>query len=412
MRKNLRYFFLPSLMLLTQLAIGQTERFAYAITDVNKEGVNWSVLRKLDLQNGSFSDVLLNGSDATPLAYDAATKKQLATPLTDARFGNLVNAAFGTGVAAIAFDKKNNRLYFTPMLYDQLRYVDLKTMKVYFVSSDFTTLKVKAADQSNIITRMTIASDGNGYALTNDGNNLIRFSTGKKSAIIDLGTLVDAPENNGVSIHNSCSSYGGDMIADDDDNLYVFSARNHVFKINIATKVATHLGTVNGLPASFTINGAAVDNSNQVLVTSAMDISSLYTIDIKTWTATPLASAVPWRSSDLANSNLLSVRVIKPLPELLKAPETALNNKIQLYPNPVSDNQFAIQFNQQESGNYTIQVLDAVGKQSSAQNIVTVNGKNQTETVRLSPASKKGVYLVKVTNQNNKLVFSKKILVQ
>jgi len=298
------------------------------------------------------------------------------------------------------------------MLYDQLRYIDLKTMKVYFVSTDFTTLKTKAADQSNIITRMAIASDASGYALTNDGNNLIRFSTGKNVGAVDLGTLVDAPENNGISIHNSCSSYGGDMIADDDDNLYVFSARNHVFKINIKTKVATHLGAVTGLPENYTINGAAVDNNNQVLVTSATNTNSLYTVDIKTLVANPFQSANPWRTSDLANSNLLAMRVIKPLPELIKPQETDLNSKIQLYPNPVTGNQFAVQFNQLEPGNYTIQVTDAVGKRAAAQTVVNINGKGQTQSVQLPAATKKGVYLVDVFDQNSKTVFAKKILVQ
>ena len=77
---------------------------------------------------------------------------------------------------------------------------------------------------------MVIASDGYGYAMTNDATQLIRFSTGKKPAITDLGTIVDDPANKAISIHNSCSSFGGDMIADDNGNLYVFSARNNIFK--------------------------------------------------------------------------------------------------------------------------------------------------------------------------------------
>ena len=223
------------------------DRFAYAITDVNKEGANWSFLRKVDLRTGAFSEVVLNGNDASTLAYDDATKKQLLEPLKDARFGTTANAAFGTGVAAIALDKRNNRLYYTPMFIDQLRYIDLKTMKVYFVTgSEFTGIKTKATDQSNIVTRMAIGDDGKGYALTNDANHLLQFTTGKKISVIDMGALVDDPGNKTVSIHNSCNSFGGDMIADDDGNLYLFSNRTNVFKINIGTKVATHLGTVSG----------------------------------------------------------------------------------------------------------------------------------------------------------------------
>jgi hypothetical protein len=35
----------------------------------------------------------------------------------------------------------------------------------------------------------------------------------KKLEITQLGSLVDDPSNGGVSIHNRCSSWGGDMIA-------------------------------------------------------------------------------------------------------------------------------------------------------------------------------------------------------
>jgi hypothetical protein len=334
MTKNLRF---ASLLLGTifaaNLVQSQSDRFAYAVTDINKDGANWSFLRKLDLQTGTFSDVLLNGSDISKLAFDAATKKQFTVPVQDARFGNLVNAAFGTGVAAIAYDKKHSRLYYTPMFIDQLRYIDLKTMNVYFVSgTDFTGMKQKAADQSNIITRMVITEDGNGYALTNDGTHLVQFTTGKKLTVTDLGSLVDATENNGVSVHNSCSSFGGDMIADDDGNLFVFSARNHVFKVNIETKVATHLGAVSGLPANFTINGAAVDNNNLVLITSAVDATTLYTVDSKTWAATAVTSSVPWRTSDLANSNILQTKKPTTPPELIAGKVAPLNDKYNCIP--------------------------------------------------------------------------------
>ena len=344
MRKNLPFTsLLLGTLFVANLAQAQTDRFAYAVTDVIKEGANWSFLRKLDLQTGSFSDVLLSGNDVSKLPYDAATKKQFTAPLQDARFGNLANAAFGTGVAAIAYDKKHNRLYYTPMLIDQLRYIDLKTMTVYFVGGgDFTGMRQKSADQSNIITRMAIADDGNGYALTNDGMHLIRFTTGKNLVVTDLGTVADAAENKTVSIHNSCSSYGGDMVADDDGNLYVFSARNNVFKINIETKVATHLGAVSGVPANFTINGAAVTDNNLVLITSAVDASALYTVDItKSLVATAVKSSQPWRTSDLANSNILRTRKPPVFAELIASNSATVgNDKVQLYPNPVTASQF------------------------------------------------------------------------
>jgi hypothetical protein len=67
------------------------------------------------------------------------------------------------------------------------------------------------------------------------------------------------------------------MIADDNGNIYVFSARNHVFKINLESKVATHMGVISGLPSGFTVNGAAVNDDNRVLVASAMQAGSYFT---------------------------------------------------------------------------------------------------------------------------------------
>jgi hypothetical protein len=408
MRKSL---LTSSFLLFTIFAVySQSDRFAYVITDVNKEGFNWSFLRKIDLQSNTFSDVLLSGNDANQSAYDAATKKPLAQ-LKDERFGIIANASFGTGVAAIAFDRKNNRLYYTPMFIDQLRYIDLNSMKTFFVENSGTAaLKVKANDQSNIITRMAFAADGKGYALTNDGTHLLQFTTGKKIQIVDLGSLVDDSKNEGISIHNSCSSFGGDMIADDDDNLYVFSARNHVFKVNIETKVATHLGAVTGLPANFTINGAAVNESNQIVVVSAVDNNALYTVDYKTLTATVVQSSAPWRSSDLANSNLLATKKFTPVPQLISSIQEAVDTRISLFPNPTTTKQFTIQFNQTE-GNYTILVTDVLGRQS-IKSVSNIQGKGQTETVQLPAETKSGVYLVKVVDQNSKTIFSTKLLVQ
>ena len=76
MRRSLLFigiFLLFSLFTIAQKA----DRFAYAITDVNKEGANWSFLRKIDLKTGNFGEVILNGTDATQLAYDDQTKNKV-----------------------------------------------------------------------------------------------------------------------------------------------------------------------------------------------------------------------------------------------------------------------------------------------------------------------------------------------
>jgi hypothetical protein len=392
------------------------DRFAYAVTDMQK-GANWNFLRKLNLQTGQFSDILLNGSDYKQVAYDAATKKEI-TSFTDTKgMGFNTQPAFSSGVAAMAFDRQHNRLYYTPMFIDQLRYIDLKTMKVFYVTDKaFSGRPQKSPDQGNIITRMVIASDGYGYAMTNDATQLIRFSTGKKLQVEDLGTVVDDPANKNTSVHNSCSSFGGDVIADDDGNLYVFSARNHVFKINTESKVATHLGTINGLPNGFTVNGAAVNDDNSIIVASAMAVTSYYKIDLKSLTATPYTiSGTVWQSSDLANGNLYvsGNKPTAPTTDVVSRgnPVSAGDSKISIYPNPVTNSQFVMQFTELEKGTYTIQVTDVMGRQV-LQQIVNLSGDNQAQTIRMDRSAAKGVYLVKVTDQSSKAVYSSKIILQ
>ncbi|HEX6191971.1 MAG TPA: T9SS type A sorting domain-containing protein [Chitinophagaceae bacterium] len=416
MRKSLRFSsFLLGTFLLTNLAQSQSDRFAYAITDIKKDGANWSYLRKLDLGNGQFTDVLLNGTDPKQVAFDAITKKQLSSFTAEANRGYSMQPAFSSGVAAMAFDKRNNRLWYTPMFIDQLRYIDLRTMKVYYVSSqDFTGMAKKSADQGNIITRMTIGNDGNGYAMTNDGAHLLRFTTGKKITVTDLGMLADAPYNKGSSIHSACGSFGGDMIADNDGNLFVISAFNKIFKVNIETKIATHIGSVNGLPANFTTNGAAVTSDNKILLGSAVDGNNYYLVDPRQWTASVYQLAGGWRSSDLANSNILVTKTTKSVLENVVRPPSAedLQTKlVQVYPNPVTDNQFVIHFNRLAIGDYSIRVTDVMGRQV-LQRVVNVASEDQTETIRLSPASAKGFYLVNIFDNNSKAVFTKKLVVQ
>lgn len=391
----------------------QADRFAYAITDLTKDGAGWNALRKLDLQTGQYSDVLINGTDAKLAVYDATSKKQL-TLQPDARYGNLLQTPFSTGVAAAAYDKRHNRLYFTPMFADQLRYVDLKTMKVYYVTGQsFTGKGDMHNDEAKIITRMVIAPDGNGYAISNDGTSFIRFSTGKKPKIEQLGTLVDDPANNGISIHNRCSSFGGDMIADDDGNFYIISARNNVFKVNVENKVAKHLGTIQNLPANFTTNGAVVDGDGNLLVSSATDSKAYYVVNSKDWTsAVYMGAPSVFRSSDLANSNYLST-ARKGNGEIatITRPEEKFSKLIAVYPNPVTSNRISVQFNKVPQGDYTVELTDALGR-SVQQRRITINNEVQVQPFTLSEGASKGMYMVKVYDVEKQSVFTQKVIVQ
>src|SRR4026208_672885 len=417
MRKNL----LSSALLMVTIGISsfiqaQTDRFAFAITDLQQTGSGWNALRKLDLKSGEFTPVLLNGSDAGITAYDVNTRKPWKA-IPDLKLGNFMQAPFSTGVAAMAYDKKNNRLYFTPMYIDQLRYVDLKTMKVFYVTDQpFTKMGSMHNDEGKVISRMVINPDGTGYAVSNDANTFIRFTTGKKLEITQLGSLVDDPSNGGVSIHNKCSSWGGDMIADDQGNLYILSSRNSVFKIDVETKAAKLLGYIKGLPQDFTTNGAVVTTEGKVLVSSAVNGNAYFLVDPKDWSATQYESkAGIFKSSDLANSNYLQTKPKNTTQSEIVTRKVQDNiiaaSKIQIYPNPVTNNQFTLQFGKITAGNYNVEMTNVMG-QVIMQRTVNVQAEDQVETISIRSTIARGVYLVKVVGADKVSVLNQKLVVQ
>ena len=413
MRRTLRSASLAALLLsLTSAALAQNDRFAYVISDATKEGSSWSSLRKLDFTTGQYTDVLINGTDAKAAVYDAATRKILAqTP--DAKYGTLFHAPFSTGVAAAAYDRDRHRLYFTPMFIDQLRYIDLRTNKVYYVADQaFTKLGSMHNDEGKCITRMVINPDGTGYAISNDGNTFIKFTTGKKMVVTQLGALVDDPSNKAISIHNKCTSYGGDMICDNKGNLYIISARNQVFQVDPATKVAKHLGGIEGLPANFTVNGAVVDDEGTLLVSSAVYGDAYYVVNPKRWQASIYAGVKGvFRASDLANSNYLGSGTRRTTIETIPERVPIFAKLINVYPNPVVADQFTLQFGKVPTGDYTVELMDVMGRNVLSRSVKVV-AEEQTEAISLKSTNAKGIYLVKVLDKAKASVFEQKVMVQ
>lgn len=417
MRRALLFAALAAAVFNSSTLYAQNDHFAYAITDLSKEGAGWNALRKIDLQTGQYSDVLLNGTSDKLIVYDAVSKKQL-TQSADARYGTMLHSPFATGVAAAAYDKKHNRLYFTPMFVDQLRYIDLRSMKVYYVSEQpFTKMGSMHNDEGKIITRMVIAPDGYGYAISSDGNTFIRFSTAKKTTTIEhLGALVDDATNNGVSIHNRCSSFGGDMISDDKGNLLILTARNTVFTVNTESKVAKYLGNISGLEQNFTVNGAVVDGDGNLLVSSAIDGNKYYIVNPADWSAKPYKAVNGvFRSSDLANSNFISTQRTPKLTnseiQRLIRPEEKFANMIAVYPNPVTASAIRLQFTKVPVGNYTVELRDILGR-TVMQRKISIETESQIQELKLDRRNTNGIYMVKVFDGTSQSVFTQKLVVQ
>lgn len=399
-----RTFLLCSLLVSVIAANAQNQSKLYAITGDQPGSIQWTSVQQLDPATGQPVQLIYKKNQGVETnILDARTRQNLRNQITDLE-------PTGTMVAASAYDAATNRLYFTPMHGNQLRFFDLNAgiPTVGYVQG--TPLKnfTPSGGEADNITRMTMASDGFGYALTNDGRHLIRFSTGANTVITDLGSLKDAPSNGSVSVHNQCSSWGGDMVGDAFGNLYLFSVRGLIFKINPATAIAEYKGTVKGLTDGFTINGAAVDANGNVTVSSSVSTLRYYSVDMNGYMATPVESKgnVP-NASDLASAGLLFARAV---PAPVKS-ETTSSNQLRIFPNPVTNGYTRVQMQDMKPGLYQVELRSAGGQAVYATQAM-VEGKFNFVDLSFGKKVLPGIYTVRVIGKEGKQINSQRIIVQ
>ena len=405
-------FLLSTTFIAASLSVSaQDANKTFAITGDGNHDFMWMNIRQVDITTGKIVTDIYQRDKTTFVMKDADSKTQSAAH----------RAPTETMVAAAAYDKNQNKLFFTPMRVGELRWLDLNAkgseQKYYTVTSTLLNTDKELYNEANQFSRMVIGADGNGYALTNDASRLVKFTTGKKVTITDLGPVIDDESNKTVSVKNKCTSWGGDMIADAYNKLYIISANHYVFVLDVETRVAKQIGYITGLPAAFSTNGAAVDKDGNVVVASANTFAGYYKFSLKDFVATLIeGSDMVYNASDLANGNLLYKKEADAAKTYavvdFKPVVPVLTNEAHIYPNPVTNSEFKIYFEGQQAGKYNVTITDLSGK-SLMNRIVTVgNAKAQVETVQLNRAFAKGMYMVKVTDANNKFIFTERIVVQ
>ena len=357
---------------------------AFAITGSSKGDISWSTVRQIDLSTGSELRSIYSPKDK-PAILDA---------MSGTRVNGAATAPTETLVAATAYDSKTNRLFFTPMHSNELRYFDLSkgTNAVYYVGN--TALKsFEEKSEADVITRMCFGADGYGYALTNDANHLIRFTSGSKITISDLGSVKDGEDNENISIRNLCTSWGGDMIADAMGNLYVISMKKNVFKINPQTMVADFIGAIDNMPADYTINGAAVDAKGKVVVSSATRTDNYYSIDLATLqaTAVPKKDKDVYNASDLASGHLAYEDVSDA--KIDPAANVTGNGAVSVFQTLLLQEVSRLLLIRYQRSTQTVQ-LSSVSGGSVLTKVINVSAKSITQ-ITLPPSVRSGVYIYK-----------------
>jgi len=478
-RKILLTFVITSFIVSAEAQKNKQKTTAYAITAAQKGSNSWTEVKLVDVATGEEQSIykssdempILNARTGKPVVKkdvansslqldrkkEATEVKILKQNLTlaplerrddgemirivrkDANNNNVIterkilishtkvqsDKPFATNSAACAYDRKHDRLYYTPMGINQLRYIDLKSKspKIYYFEDEPLGALSSPRDVPNQITRMVIAADGDGYALTNNGDHLIRFTTNKKAVITDLGALSDDPANGNYSIHAQ-NGYGGDMIAGKNGDLYLITANRNVFAINIESKVASYKGTIKGLPRGYTTNGAIVEDGTSIIVNSSNSTLGYFRFDLNTMQAEKISNGEVFNSSDLANATLVSDKKknekeepTEVKPELVTTSqrvvpgETVHQYKFSVYPNPVTTGMVKLSFEDHPQGKYKVQLMDISGKIISTQD-VTVTNKMQVEEFRMPKLIAAGNYMLKVTGEGNKVFNVEQVVIQ
>jgi Secretion system C-terminal sorting domain len=414
---NNKFLLTASLIAGSLFSQAQQSKLAYAITGDGNNDYIWMNIRQVDLNTGEVVKTLFERSKTSFQITDV--NSQSAKNQTSFANENIFTTpAYPTGtmVAAAAFDKRTNKLFFTPMRKNELRWLDLSAANE---TPTFYTLPFVNAgrtedinDEAANITRMVIGADGNGYAMSNDGNHFYTFTTGKKTTIKELGNIIDAESNNGTSIHNKCSSWGGDMIADAFGKLYVISANHNVFLVDIDTRIATYKGNIQGLPAGFTTNAAAVNEEGEVVLASANLFDGYYKMKITDLKAVKMVgSNVKFNTSDFANANLLFQKEANSLLNSKVVPTASVPVDAKVFPNPVTNSSFNILFDNAKEGRYRIILSDLAGRNLLTKSVRLVKG-TQIEKVNTNANMAKGVYFVKVIDDQNAIIINEKIVIQ
>ena len=87
------------------------------------------------------------------------------------------------------------------------------------------------------------------------------------------------------------------------------------------------------------------------------------------------------------------------------------NRLISIYPNPVSNGQIKITFEGNSSGKYKIALTDIQGRFIDSKDVY-IKGSGQVENFQIRTKQASGVYMIKVTDAANKLIYSDKLVIE
>ncbi|MDR2840823.1 MAG: T9SS type A sorting domain-containing protein [Paludibacter sp.] len=269
-------------------------------------------------------------------------------------------------------------------------YIALKNGKMQTIDIENPSLEYS---EQALYARMTSTPDGSIYALNNAGTQLIRID--KNERIEFLGAIEGFSAIFAADAEKR-ASYGGDMIADQEGNLYVFTAFGYVVKINPQTLVSEYVGRVSNLPEGYTVNAAAVTDDNKIVLASSQP-KGLYYTDLNGLQAS-FAGENTTPTYDLASANFFRTK-----------PQNLLTDiSVSLSPTFIKQDRFFNLVSNSTINNATIAVYSAEGKLILRQTKTLDSGINKVKIDGIMS----GVYIVNVIDLSGAKLLTGKITVE
>lgn len=388
----MKKFLLPVVFAFSAIQTNAQEIFA--ITGKQVPQIVFNDLRALDLNKGTSGEIF----------FTAESSSKIFSQTLQANFEEIKNSASNAqtpSMASLAFDKTNNSLVFVPMFSSNVYVMNMRTKQITLVENN--AVKSVQCNVDSHITRMAATKDGSIYAMSNSGSQLIKISSDNgRYSVQDLGAIKDISASTEMSLSKMVTGYGGDMIADADGNLYVFSAFNNVFKIDVRNLTSEFMGTISGLPEKYTVNGAAVNLDGNVIVGNARG-EGLYEINFKTLESKVIAGDFKMPIYDLASPYFLN--------DNTTSTTTNVYTGIEIYPTKVNQQFFNIKINNEKvKGNFKVELADYIGNKLMKQNINVVRNNSEFK-INLNKYNA-GVYIVNLSDTNGNTIYSTKIVIE
>lgn len=379
---------LSTLILLFVGASSFAQQDIFALTGKESANIIFQDFRALDSKRGITENILLSGNDQ-PRIYSNKLNKEISEDKK-----SLANA-LASQIATLAVDG-NGKLVYMPMYSPNIYVLDAKTKDITLLENKLSN--PTACDAGSQFSRMTMGSDGNIYTLSNSGSQLLKISSKNgKYEVTDLGIVKDDSGNGDNQLSKMQTGFGGDMIADDHNNFYIFSATGNVFKFNVNEMKAKFLGKVKGLPENFSTNGVAVNADGKIILASAKG-GVLHSLKLETMQAEPMSGNINLPIYDLGS------------PYVLRSNKQVVNiDKNDIYPTKISEGFVNVKLTNSQKGNAQVKIYSSAGTLVLDKKINNIsNSENRIELGKLVS----GVYLVNVEAENGKSIISKKVIVR